>query len=465
MKKVGVIVALFLVWIGLATLAWRAVGRILAELDALAQVYQVVRRTAGGEDDILVLGDLNVDDQHLGQLGRLDEAAAALLEHVREIERGIQKVEDKNSKVHPSNKLGTCQQCHNVKKGRKEATAGFVSFAPHANANDFKRYPQMWVTARFMWLLLAGVFLFFWVHSALWFWREYQERKARLARPRVQTDELPETQGKQVRRFGPLWRLAHLVFALSVMTLVLTGMAVHYAETGWAPVVMKAFGGPVVTAIVHRVSAAIMLWIFFVHLIYVAAHLWRIRNTFRWLGPDSLVPWIQDLKDIIGMFKWFLGKGPKPLFDRWTYWEKFDYWAVFWGMAIIGGSGLMLALPTEVASVLPGWTLNVAALVHGEEAFLAAVFLFTVHFFNNHFRAEKLPPPDVVMFTGSVALEEFRREHPLQYRRLLESGELRNYLVDAPSRPMALGSRILGLMLIAIGLGLLVIVTIGFFKA
>jgi hypothetical protein len=42
------------------------------ELDALGQVYQAVRRTAGGEDDIIVLGDLNVDDQHLGMLGRLD---------------------------------------------------------------------------------------------------------------------------------------------------------------------------------------------------------------------------------------------------------------------------------------------------------------------------------------------------------------------------------------------------------
>jgi hypothetical protein len=123
----------------------------------------------------------------------------------------------------------------------------------------------------------------------------------------------------------------------------------------------------------------------------------------------------------------------------------------------------MLALPTEVASVLPGWTLNVAALVHGEEAFLAAVFLFTVHFFNNHFRADKLPPPDVVMFTGSVALEEFRREHPLQYRRLVQSGEIGKYLVDAPSRPMTLGSRLLGLVLIAVGLALLVVVTIGFF--
>jgi exonuclease III len=42
------------------------------ELDALALVYQAVRRASGGEDDIILLGDLNVDDRHLGELGKLD---------------------------------------------------------------------------------------------------------------------------------------------------------------------------------------------------------------------------------------------------------------------------------------------------------------------------------------------------------------------------------------------------------
>ena len=151
-----------------------------------------------------------------------------------------------------------------------------------------------------------------------------------------------------------------------------------------------------------------------------------------------------------------------PFLDKWTYWEKFDYWAVFWGMAIIGGSGLMLWFPNATASVLPGWVFNVATLIHGEEAFLAAVFLFTVHFFNNHFRPDKLPPPDIVMFTGSMPVEEFKREHALEYERLVKSGELQKYLVDAPSRPMTVGSRILGLVLIGFGLTLLVLVTTGF---
>jgi thiosulfate reductase cytochrome b subunit len=403
-------------------------------------------------------------DTYHGQVNRLGYGYTAKC-HDCHGSHSILKVDDKESKVHPDNRLGTCRTCHSGKKGIKEATPGFLSFGPHANTHDFKRYPQVWLTARFMWALLAGVFAFFWLHSGLWYYREFKDRQERRARPHVKTEELPQNEGKQVRRFAPLWRVAHLCFALSVMLLVITGMTVFYSQSAWAPFVVKLFGGPDMTGLIHRVTAAVMLGIFFTHLIYVVIHLWNIRKTFRWFGPDSLVPSWQDLKDIIGMFEWFVGKGPKPLFDRWTYWERFDYWAVFWGMGIIGTSGMMLAFPTETASVLPGWVLNVATMVHGEEAFLAAVFLFTVHFFNNHFRPDKLPPPDVVMFTGSVPLEEFRREHPLQYRRLLESGELQNYMVDAPSKPMTLGSKVLGLVLIATGLTLLTLVAVGFFSS
>ena len=93
------------------------------------------------------------------------------------------------------------------------------------------------------------------------------------------------------------------------MTLILTGMGLFYSDISWAPVVMKAFGGPQVTGLIHRISAAIMLGIFFLHLIGVAINLYRNRKTFRWFGPDSLVPNWKDLKNAVGMFKWFVGKG------------------------------------------------------------------------------------------------------------------------------------------------------------
>jgi cytochrome b subunit of formate dehydrogenase len=152
------------------------------------------------------------------------------------------------------------------------------------------------------------------------------------------------------------------------------------------------------------------------------------------------------------------------VFDRWTYWEKFDYWAPFWGMFIIGLSGLTLWFPVFFGKFLPGWAFNVATIVHGEEAFLAAVFLFTVHFFNCHFRPEKFPV-DVIMFTGSQTLAEFQHERPLEYARLVREGKLEHYLVGAPSVKMARYSRILGLALIAIGLILLGLVLLGFIQS
>jgi cytochrome b subunit of formate dehydrogenase len=388
-----------------------------------------------------------------GQVGTLGYAYAAKCYDCHGSHE-VQRVADPASAMHPANRLNACRKCH------QDATAGFVTFEPHATTHDYARYPQVWLASKFMIALLAGVFLFFWAHTALWFYREYRDRQERKSRPHVMADDTLQLEGKHFQRFGPVWRAAHLAFALSVMTLVLTGMAVFFAETAWAKGVIAIFGSPKAAAFAHRAAAAIMLGIFFVHLVYFVVRTGRNWKGFKWFGPLSLVPNWQDLKDIVSMFRWFLGRIPRPVFDHWTYWEKFDYWAVFWGMAIIGGSGMMLAFPATTGAILPGWMFNVATIIHGEEAILAAVFLFTVHFFNNHFRPDKFPL-DTVMFTGAVPLEEFRREHGLEYKRLVESGELSRHLVDAPSQPMTLGSKILGFALIAFGLMLLVLVVIG----
>ena len=78
----------------------------------------------------------------------------------------------------------------------------------------------------------------------------------------------------------------------------------------------------------------------------------------------------------------------------------------------------------------------------------------------NHWRPDKFPL-DIAIFTGSMPLEEFRREYAVEYARLAETGELRQYLVEAPSRPLTLGAKILGFGLVAVGLALLVMMAIG----
>jgi cytochrome b subunit of formate dehydrogenase len=367
----------------------------------------------------------------------------------------IQRVNDPASTVHPNNRLQTCQRCH------LNATPGFVTFQPHATTHDFSRYPQTWIASKFMLALLGGTFAFFWTHSALWFYREYKDRQQHRARPHVRTDHLTHEQGPYYLRWTATWRAAHLGFAICVIMLLITGMTLLHADSFWAPLVQKALGGPQVTGVVHRVFAIGFAGIFFAHLAYVVVRVGRNWRTFDWFGPYSLIPNLQDLTDAIAMFQWFFGLGPRPIFDRYTYWEKFDYWAPFWGVTIIGVSGAILWFKEVAAMYLPGWTFNVATIFHGEEAFLAAGFLFTVHFFNNHWRPDKFPL-DIQMFTGTMPLEEFKREHTVEFNRLVQSGELKDYLVDKPSRPLTLGSKILGFILMAVGLTILALILIGF---
>ena len=377
----------------------------------------------------------------------------------------IAKTADKASKVHPDNRMKTCRSCHDGKKDVGAAPDGFATFQPHGHGGDFKRYPEIWVAWQIMIQLLVGTFAFFWLHTLLWFYREWKERRANRNKPHIKADDLvAKHAGKHIRRFSPIWRLAHITFALSLMILTLTGMPMFYPDAPWAAGIMAALGGPHIAGLIHRVNAVIFAGVFFWHLFYLGWIVLRDWKNFKFFGPNSMIPNLKDAADMLGMFKWFFGKGPRPQFDRWTYWEKFDYWAPFWGVTIIGVSGLVMWLPGVFGSFLPGWVFNVAAIFHGEEAFLAVVFLFTVHFFNNHFRPDKFPV-EVVMFTGTFSIEEFKHEHPLEYQRLVDSGELESRLVDAPSPGKLGAAKALAFVLIACGLMLLTLVGIGFFTS
>jgi cytochrome b subunit of formate dehydrogenase len=144
----------------------------------------------------------------------------------------------------------------------------------------------------------------------------------------------------------------------------------------------------------------------------------------------------KDLDDFVGSLKWFLGRGKRPRYGRWTYWEKFDYMAVFWGIAVIGSTGLTLWFPNFFTRVLPGAFLNVATIIHSDEALLATGFIFTIHFFNTHLRPEKFPM-DIVVFTGRMSVEEFMHDKPEEYEALVKSGELEKHLVE-PYQPIVI---------------------------
>ncbi|HET9024767.1 MAG TPA: hypothetical protein VFN64_09350 [Burkholderiaceae bacterium] len=258
--------------------------------------------------------------------------------------------------------------------------------------------------------------------------------------------------GRDYRRFGPIEQVMHVFLMLTFIGCALTGVPLLFADHTWASALVKLMGGFQGAALIHRICAAIMTVVFVGHVVRVFVRAFMAEDWLAYFwGPNSLVPNLKDGQDIVGMFKWFFGKGPRPQFDRYTYWEKFDYWAVFWGMFIIGGSGFMLWFPMFFAEVLPGWVFNVAMIVHGEEALLAVGFIFTIHFFNGHLRPEKFPM-DLVIFTGRLPEHELKDERPVEYARLIEQGRLTSLEAPTPTSEAVLFSRILGSIGLVLGL-------------
>ena len=248
-----------------------------------------------------------------------------------------------------------------------------------------------------------------------------------------------------VVRFSRLNRALHVLMILSFITLSLTGMSLKFSYTGWAKVLSHFFGGFESAGFLHRFAAVVMIIVFITHLVDIVRL--RKKEFKSWkellLGGNSMVFNKKDWQDITGSLKWFIGKGPRPEYGRWTYWEKFDYFAVFWGMCVIGSTGLILWFPEFFTNFIPGWLLNVATIVHSDEALLATGFIFTVHFFNTHLRPEKFPM-DIVIFSGRVPLQEFKLDRPAEYKEMVANGELEKHLVEEYPPIVIRGMKIFG---------------------
>ena len=262
---------------------------------------------------------------------------------------------------------------------------------------------------------------------------------------------------QEFQRFTRLNRILHILMIISFLTLALTGMSLKFSYTGWAVILSHFFGGFESAGYLHRFAAVIMIGVFFTHLFDVVRLKRKEFGSWKNLlfGYNSMLFNKNDLKEFIGSIKWFIGRGERPEYGRWTYWEKFDYFAVFWGMLVIGSTGLTLWFPEFFTRFAPGWFINVATIIHSDEALLATGFIFTVHFFNTHLRPEKFPM-DIVIFSGRVPLDEFKIDRPDEYRELVESGELEKHLVE-PYQPIVIRAiKIFGWIALSLGFSIVV---------
>lgn len=260
-----------------------------------------------------------------------------------------------------------------------------------------------------------------------------------------------------------LWqRSLHAVVFSTFIGLALTGSTLRFSDASWAEHFARMVGGFGAILFFHKFCAVLLTAGFLIHVGDVAYRgLIKGEKGVFW-GADSLVPQPKDFKDLFNHLRWFLWLGPRPKFDRFAYWEKFDYWAVFWGMAIIGLSGYAMWFPSFFARIMRGSWLNVALLLHGEEALLAVWFIFTIHFFNTHLRPSSFPM-DLVIFTGTEQEEELREKRPQEYQRLLEEGRL-ELGAAAPSTRFKKAARTVGALIIVIGFILLWLTLTSFFR-
>jgi len=354
--------------------------------------------------------------------------------------------DDPHSTLSRQNIVQTCAKCH---PGSHRQFAGYLTHATH---HDRQKYPFIYYTWLFMTTLLVGTFLFFGIHTLLWLPRSFQAMR--------HGKELQQrSKGKMLRRFNRLPRYLHVLVIISFLGLAITGMTLKFSYLPWAQWLSRMLGGFHGTGLIHRACALITFFYFIRHLIDLVYQKHKSRTSWSaFLGhTNSMLPQKRDFLEFGQTLKWFIGMGKRPEYGRWTYWEKFDYFAVFWGVTIIGCSGLILWFPEFFTRFLPGWFINVATIIHSDEALLATGFIFTVHFFNTHFRPDRFPM-DPVIFTGRVTLEEFKEDRPREYRRLVESGELEKYITEPMSPAMVKALKVFGFSALTIGLTLVVLI-------
>ncbi|MDD2585804.1 MAG: cytochrome b/b6 domain-containing protein [Syntrophomonadaceae bacterium] len=218
--------------------------------------------------------------------------------------------------------------------------------------------------------------------------------------------------GKIYQRWNIHHRWQHILLFTSFILLTFTGLPIKYAYKSWAVHVTSIFGGFETMFIIHKIAAIVMIIAAVYHLGYLA-YCWLVKKQ----SSKAMIPGWKDVTDLLDHIVYCLGMSKKDAqFDRYSYKEKFDYWAVFWGIAIMVGSGLMMWFPGVTAHFVSRSVLDCAQVAHSDEAMLAIMAVFIWHFYNVHFSPQVFPM-NKVWIDGKFSKAEMEEFHPLELER------------------------------------------------
>jgi cytochrome b subunit of formate dehydrogenase len=208
----------------------------------------------------------------------------------------------------------------------------------------------------------------------------------------------------------------HWVLVLSFTSLVVTGFPIKFADKPWASWMIDLLGGLSFARHLHRYAGVVLIIGFFYHLSYVFYTAWviKLRTKQGWLKTFMGLPMMsnpQELKHLFQQiaFLLFLRK-TRPEGDRFTLKEKFEYFGVFWGSALLGVTGMLMWFNAWTTDNLTGRVLTVAMVVHSFEAFLALLHVGVIHMIGVILAPQSFPISPA-MFTGDTPVEEMAEAH------------------------------------------------------